>query len=136
MKHNNTYLAKAGLKVTQSRIALLSLLEKHNRPVDVPHLLSDLKEKAVTADQATVYRILDAFYKKGLIDRLDFGEGKFRYEVKGKDHHHFICEKCGWIEDLSECSIQDLEKDITQKKGFLIRHHSLEFFGVCNKCQH
>lgn len=88
-----------------------------------------------SVDKVTIYRILETFYKKDLVKRLEFGEGKYRYELAGDDHHHLICESCGKVEDISDCHISELEKEISQKKKFLVKRHQLEFFGVCSSCQ-
>lgn len=124
------------LKKTKGREAILSVLQTEAVPVDVSHIQTHLDEQQVSVNPATVYRILDTFYKSGIVERFEFQEGKFRYELSSKsDHHHLICESCGKIEDISDCAIPSLEKDIKKKKKFLVKRHSLEFFGLCADCQ-
>lgn len=123
------------LRQTKGRNKILDILQKESTPVDVLHIISHLENEKIELNQATVYRILDAFSRKGIIKKLEFLEGKFRYEVDKGDHHHFICQNCNLIEDISDCNIKKWEKELENKKGFLIKNHSLEFFGVCQKCQ-
>ena len=124
------------LKKTKGREAILDVLGTEQTPVDVSHIQTHLDEKAVSINPATLYRILDTFYKEGIVHRFEFREGKYRYELSSKeDHHHLICDNCGIIEEISDCNIPRLEKDIQKKKGFLVKHHSLEFFGLCQNCQ-
>lgn len=124
------------LKKTKGRDAILTVLKDETVPVDASHIQHHLSEKAVSIDPATVYRILDAFYKTGIVQRFEFQEGKFRYELSSKeDHHHLICSQCGRIEDISDCAIPALQKDIQKKKGFLVKSHTLEFYGICQDCQ-
>ncbi|HVZ58173.1 MAG TPA: Fur family transcriptional regulator [Patescibacteria group bacterium] len=130
-----TLLQSVDLKATPARLAVLSFLEDTHSPSDAEAIFVHLKEEHDVADRATIYRMLETFVDKGLIKRLEFGEGKYRYEVAGDDHHHLICEDCGKIEDISDCNISDLEKDIQKKKGFSVKQHSLEFFGLCKDCQ-
>lgn len=125
----------AGLRKTKARSAVFDILEKKRTPVDVNEIFNLLKVNSLRVDQATVYRIVDAFLKAGLIRKLELQEGKYRYEIAKDDHHHLICQVCGTIEDISDCNIQSLEKDINRKKKFLVKTHSLEFFGICNQCQ-
>src|SRR5690242_8859030 len=121
------------LKKTKGREAILNVLKEEEVQVDASHIQQHLSEKAVEINPATIYRILDAFYRTGVVQRFEFQEGKFRYELASKeDHHHLICESCGKIEDISDCAIPELEKDIQKKKKFLVKRHSLEFFGLCN----
>lgn len=129
-------LRGVSLRATPARIALMNLLEKSDKPLDVQAMIEYLQTKDVDTDPATVFRIINMFTEKGLARQVQLNEGKFRYELSSKpDHHHLICQKCGAIEDISDCSIEKLEKEITRKKKFLVKSHSLEFFGVCKQCQ-
>lgn len=129
-------LRDIALKATPARIAILQLLEKSDTPMDVSTIIFNLKSQNVDVDPATAFRIMNLFAEKGIVTPIQFNEGKLRYELSSKeDHHHLICESCGNIDDISDCAIPDLEKDIQKKKGFLVKHHSLEFFGLCAFCQ-
>ncbi len=128
-------LQQAELKVTGARLAVLDYLASSQKPLDADEIFHHLKTEHEQVDKVTVYRILDSFFQKGLVKRLDFQEGKFRYEKTGEEHHHLICENCGSIEDMSDCNISELEKEIRLKKHFQVKRHSLEFFGLCNLCQ-
>ncbi len=128
-------LFKLGLKQTPARIGILKMLETKQHPVDVPEIATYLETNNINTNKATVYRILDMFYKKGIVNRFELEEGKFRYELTAEDHHHVICESCGSIEDVSDCSVDKIEKVIKRKKGFLVKRHSLEFYGLCKNCQ-
>lgn len=127
--HNND------LKSTPARLMILSYLSEQQTPQAVEDITSHIESRHESVDRVTVYRILETFVKKGLIKRLEFGEGKYRYEIAGDDHHHLICESCGKVEDISDCHISELEKEISQGKKFLVKRHQLEFFGVCRSCQ-
>ncbi|MBI4096842.1 MAG: transcriptional repressor [Candidatus Levybacteria bacterium] len=129
-------LRSVDLKITPARLAILWLLENTDEPVDVATIIDDLDKKDIKADPATVFRIINLFTDKGLTRQIQLREGKFRYEKSGEEHHHLICERCGNIQDISDCGINTLEKEIQSKKGFLVKYHSLEFFGVCQSCQH
>lgn len=122
----------AGLKNTPSRLAVLSVLKEKNNPLDVLQIFELTKDKT---DLATVYRTLETFLNNGLINRLEFGEGKYRYEIKRKDHHHLICRACERIEDVEDKFMNKWENEIKVERGFLVSNHSLEFFGVCKQCQ-
>lgn len=129
-------LRDVDLKATPARIAVLQLLEETNTPLDVSTIIYNLKSKNLDVDPATAFRIVNMFTEKGIITPIQFNEGKLRYELSSKAaHHHLVCEQCGKIEDISDCNIQSLEKEIKKKKGFLVKHHSLEFFGICKDCQ-
>jgi Fur family ferric uptake transcriptional regulator len=129
-------LRNAELKATPARVGVLEALEIATTPLDVTTVTEYLKVHNIKADKATVFRIMNALSKKGLITPIQLGEGKWRYEHSTKaDHHHFICENCSNIEDISDCNIQNLEAELIKKKKLLVKRHSLEFFGLCRDCQ-
>jgi Fur family transcriptional regulator, ferric uptake regulator len=129
-------LREADLKATPARLAVLRLFENTDKPVDVSTIIDYLKQNKIKADPVTAFRIINLFTEKGLTRQISFNEGKFRYELTSEDeHHHFICENCGIVDDISDCNIESLEKNIAKKKGLLIKSHSLEFFGLCKSCQ-
>lgn len=129
-------LREANLKATSARLAILAFLEKTDEPLSVASISEYLNQEGIAADQATIFRIINAFTDKGITRQVQLNEGKFRYELSSKsDHHHLICEQCGAIEDISDCSIPKLEEEIQHKKNFLVKRHSLEFFGLCQNCQ-
>lgn len=129
-------LNAVNLRATPARIALLNLLEKATKPIDVQSMIEFLDKKDLKTDPATVFRIVNMFTEKGLVTPIQLNEGKFRYELSSKaNHHHLVCEGCGDIQDISNCNIEALEKDIKEKKSFLVKSHSLEFYGLCQNCQ-
>ncbi len=131
-----TELKNVNLKVTPARLGVLQVLEKSPKPLDIASVTHYLDKQQIKADNATIFRIMNTFADKGLVVPVQFNEGKFRYEYAPlADHHHFICENCGTIEDISDCHIDELEKEIKSKKKLLIKRHSLEFFGLCPNCQ-
>ncbi len=124
------------LRATPARIAVMKLLERTAMPVDINTIKEHLDKETISIDAATVFRIMNMFTRKGITRQISFNEGKFRYELASReDHHHLICQNCGRVEDFSDCAIPDLEKDIQKKKKFLVKNHSLEFFGLCFNCQ-
>lgn len=128
-------LHNVSLRATPARIAVMDLLEHAQAPLDIQMIKDYLDEKQVVVDDATVFRIMHLFTQKGLTKQISFHEGKFRYELANKpDHHHLVCRLCATIEDFSDCAIPDLEQDIMRKKGFVVEHHSLEFYGLCRNC--
>jgi Fe2+/Zn2+ uptake regulation proteins len=122
-------------KRTPARLAVIEFLTNSKTPVDVEQIIKFLRLKNLATNKVTVYRIVDFLYKNGLIDRFEFGEGKFRYEIKKKHHHHSLCNKCGKIEDIQGEYLDKLEKEIFENTKFKVTGHSLEFFGICKNCQ-
>lgn len=135
MVNQNKFLETSHLRSTSARLAVLSYLENSTSPLAAEEIHDHIMKEHEKVDRATIYRMLETFLEKGLIKKLQFGEGKARFELAGEDHHHLLCEKCGSVQDLSGCNIPDLERDIMEKKKFKVSRHSLEFFGICHACQ-
>lgn len=124
-------LRSVHLRITPMRLKVLNILERTDFPLDVATIRSRMK-----ADKVTIFRILNSFTQKGILRFVQFNEGKLRYEYANRPaHHHFMCESCGKVIDIEGCVVKSLEKRINQKKGVLVKRHSLEFFGLCADCQ-
>lgn len=124
------------LRATPARIAVMHFLESTDTPVDTATIMEYLRSHAIAADPATVFRMMNMFTQKGITTPVQFYEGKTRYELANKaDHHHLICEQCGKVEDVEDTAVPGLQKHIEEEHHFLVKRHSLEFFGLCASCQ-
>ncbi len=120
---------------TLSREAILSCISDAHTPLSIDDIKRTLQKRHVQIDDATIYRTMKTFVEKGELQQIDFQEGKFRYEsAKLPHHHHVVCEKCGAVEDVP-VKEDLLLKQLRIKTKFKVIRHSLEFFGLCNKCQ-
>ncbi len=129
-------LQDASLKATPARIAVLKFLEITDQPVDVSLIINYLKKEDISIDPATIFRMMNDFLAKGITKEIQLEKGKVHYELFSKgDHHHLVCEGCGKIEAVEDNFVPQMEKELARKHQFLIRRHSLEFFGLCHNCQ-
>ena len=127
-------LRKSGYKATPARIAILSLLKKSRNPLSAQEII-ELVPKGV--DQATVYRTLKSLKTKGVVRQIDLRHNHAHYELTDiADHHHLICTRCGRIEDVHQCGVEEMQTAILRNaKHFSeIQQHTLEFYGVCKVC--
>ncbi len=130
-------LRSIGSKATPSRLAVLKILKKAKRPLSAQAIIDIMKEDI---NQATIYRILKNFQKSHLIRPVDFRHNHAHYELnEGKDkkhHHHLICIKCGQSEDIAYCDVEIVEEMVIRRSKIFqeLTEHSLEFYGICNKC--
>lgn len=127
-------LSTHDLEATPARASILRICMNSDKPIDVNFVASKMGSKA---HLATVYRTLEKFVTVGILERIDFQEGKFRYEYMHGHHHHAVCNSCGSVEDISDTTseIEALEKRLAKQSGFSVTKHVLELFGLCNKCQ-
>lgn len=122
-------------KSTPARKFIAEFLSSSKSPVDIESIISFLRSKNLKTNKVTVYRTIEFLRSKGMATRVEFGEGKYRYEAKKEDHHHLICSNCGKVGDIPDKFMHIFEKEIREKKRFLVKNHALEFFGICFNCQ-
>ena len=121
---------------TTARKAILDILTTSDEPRTVKDIIELLSERTFDVDRTTVFRIMNAFTDRGIVRKLEFGEGNFRYELLSLPHHyHIVCTHCGTIRDVEGCDVNEIEKQTAKKYTFKITHHRLDFFGLCENCQ-
>jgi Fur family peroxide stress response transcriptional regulator len=82
----------------------------------------------------TVYRNIGVLVEQGHISRIAFGSTFDRLDARMTPHYHFICEVCGDIHDVDRAPKTDPVGGIVPPKGFKIRRHAIELYGLCAKC--
>ncbi len=122
-----------GLKITESRLQILNMLFNAGKPVSV----QDITKKLRASDPVTVYRVLEQFTKAGIISMVHVSGDRAHFEYAHTHHHHLVCTGCGKIEEIESCSVSTSERTILKHVPTFaqILSHSLEYFGVCKKCQ-
>ncbi len=127
------HLRAHDFKVTEQRVAVLSLLMKVHKPVTIDAVSKALPE----INYVTLYRMLKQFVDAGLVYQTDFRAGKAYFEFQEHHHHHVVCTSCGTQEAVDACLPDQFLKHVaTHTSGFAtIQNHTLEFFGICNACK-
>lgn len=129
-------LKKQGHKITEVRTELVKILFESDSPLTIIDLIKKLEGKKLKPNKTTVYREVEFLRDLEVIEEVDFGEGKKRYEISNQHHHHIICVNCKMIKDVSmDRDIDAYSERIIEKTGFKSIGHSLEFFGLCPSCQ-
>jgi len=124
-----------GLKITPARLVILEAFSDKCHPLSAEDIYKKIRKNEI--DLVTVYRTLISFEKVGILRKVDLHKGSQFYEINKHHHHHVICNKCGFIEELDGCNIEKYTSKISSKlSNFnIIKDHSLEFFGLCKKCE-
>ena len=127
-------LEAKGLRMTgQRRIIAEVLGDAHDHP-DVEELYNRASALDPKISIATVYRTVKLFEEAGLIDRLEFGDGRARYEDADRDHHdHLIDLNSGEVIEFCDPEIEALQERIAQRLGYRLKGHKLELYGVPTK---
>lgn len=123
--------AAQGLRMTDQRRTIANILDDSHDHPDVEELYA----RAVAHDPgisiATVYRTVKLFEEAGILERVDFGDGRARYEDAERDHHdHLIDLTSGTVIEFVDPEIEALQEKIAEKLGYRLKGHRLELYGV------
>jgi len=83
----------------------------------------------------TVYRNLEILAESGVVQKIDIGGTKKRFDGNVDMHHHLRCTVCGRVDDVNVGTDVDLEAIVAQMTDYTILRHRLEFIGICPKCK-
>ncbi len=133
--HFKALLRQNRLKATPARLLILEVFEHARKPLSVKDLEIELGKNSAV-DMVTLYRNVENLKSLGILSEVNLSSGQAFYETTSKPHHHhLICEGCGKLEDIDGCRVKSLEQSWLKGSSFKnISRHSLEFFGICNKC--
>ncbi len=121
-----------GMKMTDQRRVIARVLSDSNDHPDV----EEVHRRAVEIDDrvsiATVYRTVRLFEQADILERLDFGDGRARYEEAGErhHHHHLINLDTGDVIEFESDELEALKRRIAKKLGFELVGERLELYGV------
>jgi Fur family ferric uptake transcriptional regulator len=128
-------LIKRNIKPTAMRQLVLRVLSEQTSAIS----LSELENKFVKADRATIYRTLKTFEENKLIHSIDDGTGSVKYalcqetcECSPEDLHvHFLCIKCGKTYCLNNISIPGIKLP----KDYSLESINMVVKGICSDCK-
>lgn len=135
-----------GYRFTIGREAIMNVLANSKEHLSAEDIYVKIHPKYPSVGLTTVYRTLDVLSGLGLVYKLDFGDGRSRYELaedtKGiRHHHHLVCTKCRKVVDYTDFIdeevelLRNTEKGLEKKYNFEITNHLIQFYGVCSDCR-
>lgn len=120
-----------GLRMTGQRRVIARVLEESPDHPDAEVLYARACAVDPKISLATVYRTVKLFDESGILDKLEFGDGRARYEDAERTHHdHLIDIETGQVIEFVDPDIEKLQEKIAAKLGFQLVGHRLELFGV------
>ncbi|MBD3677661.1 MAG: transcriptional repressor [Rhodobacteraceae bacterium] len=120
-----------GLRMTEQRKVIAGVLEESDDHPDVEELYARASAVDPRISLATVYRTVKLFEESGILDKLDFGDGRARYETSDRDHHdHLIDLNTGQVIEFVDEEIEALQEKIARKLGYRLKGHRMELYGV------
>jgi Fur family ferric uptake transcriptional regulator len=122
---------KNGLRMTEQRRVVAQVLETSDDHPDVEELYFRASKLDPRISIATVYRAVKLFEESGILEKLEFGDGRARYEDADRDHHdHLIDMQTGEVIEFIDPDIEALQEKIAARLGYKLKDHRLELYGV------
>ena len=117
--------------MTEQRRVVAQVLETSHDHPDVEELYARALKLDPRISIATVYRTVKLFEEAGILEKLEFGDGRARYEDAERDHHdHLIDMQTGQVIEFVDLEIELLQEKIAQRLGYNLKDHRLELYGV------
>ncbi len=140
LQQMKTVLRENGYKNTTQRDDMFRALEKHaGEHLSPEQLHAVLTEEGNHVGIATIYRTLQIFESLGIVNKLDFDDRAYRYEIVKENedhmHHHLICQHCEGVTELHVDLLDKLEEIVETEYRFTITDHAVKIFGICAACQ-
>jgi Fur family ferric uptake transcriptional regulator len=106
--------------------------ERHAWSIEELH--ETVRASLGSADYSSVFRAVSLLERQGLLDRIDLGDGRARFEVREDHHEHIRCERCGRIAEVPVCVLDDATAQVQNMTGFKVTSHRVVFGGLCAEC--
>lgn len=120
---------EAGVRMTNQRRTIIALIDEADDHPDVDTIYQRAIEIDRTISLATIYRTVGVLEQAGIIDKLEVGDGKARYELAGEHHEHLVDVDSGEIHEFQHEELEALKEKIARDMGFELVGHRLELFG-------
>lgn len=123
----NRCLSK-NIRMTSQRQVIVKVIEDSEDHPDVDQLYQRSVAVDGTISIATVYRTVKLLEEAGVIERLEFGDGRSRYEESGEHHEHLVDIETGEVIEFYDEELEKMKIAIAEKMGYELVDHSLELF--------
>jgi Fur family peroxide stress response transcriptional regulator len=125
-------LEHSGLRCTTQRHAVMSFLMDHTGHPTAAEIFEAVNRVDPRSSRATTYNNLRDLVHAGLVREVAVEGRAGRFDAKDTKHHHFICDRCGSVEDVDWF---DVPKPSSRSLGKrVVRECQLIFRGLCTKC--
>ena len=125
--------AGAGVRRTPQRFFVMERLLTRPEHATVEELWTALNERHARASRATVYNTLHALVEAGLVREFTLDGKAARYDANLEKHHHFVCDRCGAVEDIDWFDIPAMPRSRSGHRR--IRSYEIVLRGECSQCR-
>ncbi|MBM3749845.1 MAG: hypothetical protein FJW21_01510 [Acidimicrobiia bacterium] len=130
-------LRPAGGRRSGKRDVIVQIFLRQEGHLAADELVELIRAEDARISRATIYRTLQWMVDAGIAQKVDFGEGRFRYEhsYRHPRHFHLICKTCNQSFEFLSSDIEALIEEIAEARRFSPRQSVLQIYGTCEDCQ-
>ena len=122
----------SGLRCTPQRYAVMAFLLEHHGHPTAAEIYDAVNRVDPRSSRATTYNNLRDLVEAGLVREVAVEGRAARFDAKLMRHHHFICDRCGDVEDMEW---YEVPKPAVRSLGArVLRECELIFRGLCPAC--
>jgi Fur family transcriptional regulator, peroxide stress response regulator len=125
-------LEDSGLRCTPQRYAVMAFLMGCNSHPTAAEIFEAVNRVDPRSSRATTYNNLRDLVQAGLVREVAVEGRAARFDAKGTRHHHFICDRCGNVEDVKWYDVPKPGSRALGKR--ILRECELIFRGLCAEC--
>jgi Fur family ferric uptake transcriptional regulator len=130
-------LRPRGTKRSGKRDLIVNVFLRQEGHLSADDLVALTKRDDPRIGRATVYRTLQWMVDAGIARKVDFGEGRFRYEhsYRHPRHFHLICKTCNQSFEFLSSDIESLVEEVAAARSFTPRQSVVQIYGTCEACR-
>ena len=125
---------ESGAKLTHQRMEIFREVAQSGNHPDAESVYQGVRRRMPTVSLDTVYRTLWWLKGLNLVNTLGPARGRTRFDAKLHSHHHFVCRKCGGMQDFHSDRLDVLNITETVRPIGRIETIQVEVKGVCRAC--
>ena len=131
-------LRPAGSKRSGKRDLIVNVFLRQEGHLTADDLYDLIRREDQKISRATVYRTLQWMEEAGIARKVDFGEGRFRFEhsYRHPRHFHLICKTCNQTFEFLSSDIEALLEEVAAARNFTPRQSILQIHGTCEILPH
>ena len=130
-------LRPAGGKRSSKRDLVVNVFLRQEGHLSADDLVDLMRREGHKPSRATVYRTLQWMVDAGIARKVDFGDGRFRFEHSYRQprHFHLICKSCNRSSEFLSSDVESLLEEIAGARSFTIGQSVVQIHGRCEECR-
>ena len=131
------WLTPTGGKRSGKREQIVDVFLRQEGHLSADDLVDLIRHEDQRISRATVYRTLQWMVDAGVARKVDFGEGRFRFEVSYRQprHFHLLCKTCHRSSEFLSSDIEVLIEEVAAARSFAAAQSVVQIYGTCEECR-